>query len=787
MNIKKLVVVESPSKTKKIASFLGSDYEVVSSVGHIRDLPKSSFGVDVEKSYEPQYVVSDEKKDVVKDLRKRAKTSDEIYLATDEDREGEAIAWHVGYVINNDSYLGETDAESNFLNATKLKKKNGEFPKVYRVTFNSITKEAVLEAFNSPRKLNQNLVDAQQARRILDRLVGYKLSPVLWEKIRYGLSAGRVQSVAVRFIVEREREIKNFAKAPYFEIEGSFSENNSKNDSFKAHLSKIDEKNIYVKKEYKLFAGDYSTYGTTIDSENRAEEIKSDLEKHEYEVAKITKKESKSHPSAPFSTSSMQQSASTNLGYSPARTMQIAQKLYEAGYITYMRTDSVHIEPSIVNQIRSYVKSAYGERYLNPSLRDFKSKKEIKTQEAHEAIRPTDIKFTPDKLPKSVNPQQKKLYELIWSRTIATQMTPAIYQNAKVQISNKSGTTKYTFEIDGSIRTFDGFLKVTDGGKKDFQIPDLKEGQTLNLLMIDAIAKELNPPPRYNESSLVKALENFNIGRPSTYASIVSTIQTRGYVAKEEKALYPTDNGIVVNDLLVNHFPVVVDVNFTSRMEDDLDSVALGNKSWINLMDEFYPSFASLVDTKKKEIKKEDVVILEKTDIECPECKQGKLIVKLGKYGRFYSCDRFPECMHMDSVPDERSKGESGEEGEESISKEASHPCPLCAGKLILKQGRFGKFYACENYPKCKHTEPILNKIGMKCPKCGEAEGGEVVSKKTKRQRIFYGCSRYPACDFASWTRPDLESAKADKPKSKAKGKGKATGTRKKATKAKKA
>ncbi len=766
--LKKLVVVESPSKTKKIASFLGSDYEVLSSVGHIRDLPKSSFGVDVENSYSPQYVTSEEKKDVIRELKKHAKTSDEIYLATDEDREGEAIAWHVGYVINNDHYLTDGKGDENFQTAGKLKNKSGKNPKVFRVTFNSITKEAVLEGFSHPRKLDQNLVDAQQARRILDRLVGYKLSPVLWEKIRYGLSAGRVQSVAVRFIVEREREIKAFDKSPYFEVEGDFAEKDGPGkNKFRAKLSKIDDTNIYLKKQYDLFAGDYSTYGTNIDSEEKAEDIKKDLLKHEYKVSRISKKETKSHPSPPFSTSSMQQSAANTLGYSPARTMQLAQKLYEAGYITYMRTDSVHITPETISQVRDYIKKEFGNKYLNPSVRVFKAKKEIKTQEAHEAVRPTDITLTADKLPKSVNPQQKKLYELIWSRTVATQMTPAIYQNAKAVINNITGKPVYTFEIDGSIRVFDGFLKVTYSGKKDLILPDLQENQKLSLLEVINTAKELSAPPRYNESSLVKALESFNIGRPSTYASIVSTIQTRGYVKKEEKTLFPTDNGIVVNDLLVKHFPVVVDIHFTSKMEDDLDHIAEGASKWVAVMDQFYPEFASLVDTKKKEIKKEDVVILERTDMECPECKQGKLIVKLGKYGRFYSCDRFPDCKYMGSVPEEKPVGFQGEEGsEETAPIEAPNPCPECGGKLIIKQGRYGKFFACENYPKCKYTQAILNKIGMKCRECGEKEGGEVVIKKTKRGRIFYGCSRYPDCKFASWSRPGAETeAKPSKSK----------------------
>jgi DNA topoisomerase I len=744
--MKNLVIVESPSKTKKIASFLGKDFEVVSSVGHIRDLPKSALGVDVEKDYAPDYLVSVGKEDVVKDLRKKAKDSTAIYLATDEDREGESISWHVGFIVNKDKYL--KDSDENYQIADNIKNKEGEHPKVYRVTFNSITKDAVLDGFKNARKIDQNLVNAQQARRILDRLVGYKLSPVLWEKIRYGLSAGRVQSVAVRFIVEREREIKNFASAPYFEIDAKFK---CTSGELETHLKKIDDKSIYTKKDFKLFAGDYSTYITNIENEEKAKLIESDSANLDFYVSKVQKKATKSHPSAPFSTSSMQQSASTNLGYTPQRTMQLAQKLYEGGFITYMRTDSIHIAPAIVENIRSYVGKKFGKEYLNSSTRVFTPKKEVKTQEAHEAIRPSDITFLPNNLPKSLNEQQRKLYELIWARTIATQMPPAIFENAVIQVDSKGGKNKFTFEATGSIKKFDGYTVVLKSSKKDIFLPPLKEGEKANLIKMTLLPNKMTPPPRYNESSLVKALENFNIGRPSTYASIVSTIQSRGYVKKEEKNLWSTDNGFVVNDLLVNHFGKIVDVNFTSNMEDDLDEIAIGKKDWVKVLDAFYPDFSDLVQKKKKEIKKEDVVIMEKTDQECPECKIGKLDVKLGKYGKFYSCNRFPECMFMKSVETE------GDTEGSSESEEALVECPECKGKLLYKVGKFGKFIACENYPKCKYTQQVLNKIGVKCPDCGDEHGGEIIARKTKKGRLFYGCSRYPACKYASWKKPVAE------------------------------
>ena len=739
--MKNLVIVESPSKTKKIGSFLGSDFEIVSSVGHIRDLPKSTIGVDVEHDYEPSYLIT--KEDVAKDLKKRAKTADAIYLATDEDREGEAIAWHVGFILNNGNYLKEDKDAQDHLLAHKLKNSEGKSPKVYRVTFNSITKEAVLKAFEHPRKLNQNLIDAQQARRVLDRLVGYKLSPVLWEKIRYGLSAGRVQSVAVRFIVEREREIKNFTDKDYFEVEADFEKGING-----AKLVKINDKSIYKKENFKLFAGDYSTSSTSIDSEDKAINIKEVLTGKDFKITEVKSKETRSHPSPPFSTSSMQQSASSNLGYTPQKTMQFAQKLYEGGFITYMRTDSVHIEQGAMDEIRKFVNKHYGKEYLSDATRVFKGKKEVKTQEAHEAIRPVDINLLPDQLPKSTLPQQKKLYELIWGRSVATQMTPAVYENLTVNIENHE-KDKYTFELKGSIKKFDGFTRALGKSKKDVLLPKVKEGDVLKDKEIRVLGNKLSPPSRYSESSLVKDLESFGIGRPSTYASIVSTIQSRGYVAKEERSLFPTDNGFVVNDLLVKYFPVVVDVHFTSNMEDDLDSVAIGQKNWVDLMNDFYPEFQKNIQEKRKLIKKEDVVVLEKTDRVCPECGKGHLEVKLGKFGRFYSCDQFPECKYMEGLEQE---GEDAEEINEELEKQ--EPCEKCGGKMALKTGRFGKFFACSNYPKCKNIRSFNNKIGVKCPKCGKEHDGEVVTKKTKRGKLFYGCSRYPDCDYGSWKKP---------------------------------
>lgn len=758
--MKNVVVVESPSKTKKLASFLGKDFEVLSSVGHVRDLPKSGLGVDVDNNFEPEYIISPDKKDVVRALKKSAKGADAIYLATDLDREGEAIAWHVAFLMNNEKYPENSEtADANYQVASKVKNADGQNPKVYRVTFNSITKDAVLEGFKHPRKLDEHLIDAQQGRRVLDRLVGYKLSPLLWEKIRYGLSAGRVQSVAVRLICEREKEINAFNKLPYYEIFADFGKSK---DKLLTKLVKIDDESIYQKEKFKLFASEYTASKTTIDSEEDVKKALEDINKSEFAITQVESKDTKSHPSPPFATATMQQAASSNLGYTPARTMQLAQKLYEGGFITYMRTDSININADTVKDIRKFIKGTYGDKYMLAHERHFKGKKGARTQEAHEGIRPTNVSVRAEELPKSVTPQQRKVYELIWRRTIASQMAPAVFGNTKAAIENLKGADKkYTFEAKGSVIKFDGYLKVYSNKKKDEILPEISEGDAVKLLEAREEAKEMSAPPRYNESSLVRELESFNIGRPSTYASIISTIQTRGYVKKNDnRSLYPTDNGIVVNDLLTQHFPQIVDVDFTAEMEEGLDEVAEGNMDWRELLKDFYKPFETLVAEKKKEIKKEDVVIMEKTDEKCPECEKGHLIVKLGKFGKFFSCDQYPDCKFARPIENEETAAMENEENEAGVVEEIpdlKEKCPECQGQLTLKEGRFGKFIACENYPKCKYTKAILKKAGMKCPKCGDKEGGEVVLKRTKRQKVFFGCSNYPKCDYASWTKPIVD------------------------------
>lgn len=769
--MKKVVIVESPSKTKKISQFLGKDYEVLSSVGHIRDLPKSQLGVEVEKDFEPSYVIDKAKKDVIDKLKSAVKKSDTVYLATDPDREGEAIAWHVGVVLNDNKALKVNKSEKNLdIFLDKIKNNQGDHPKLVRVTFNSITKEAVQEAFKSPRPLDYDLIDAQQARRILDRLVGYKLSPLLWSKIRYGLSAGRVQSVAVRLIVEREREIEKFPKEPYFEILSDFAKKSDLKSKVNALLVKIDEKNVYTRQKFNLFAGEYVVSKTIIDTKAKAEQVIDHLNKTDhYEISDVIQKETKKYPSPPFTTSTMQQSANGNLGLSPQKTMQLAQKLYEEGHITYMRTDSTHIVPTAISEIRDYVKNALGVKYLPTKEVYYKHKAGLKTQEAHEAIRPTHVNVKADDLPKSVNPQQVKLYNLIWQRTVASQMTPAIYSNTKFIIKNKTNNhvkVIYTFDASGSVIVFDGYTKVYKSKKEDVILPDYKKGDLLDIKDTKLEEKLLSPPPRYNESSLIKELEKFNIGRPSTYATIIHTIQTRGYVKNQNRVLYPTDSGLIVNDLLVKHFNEIVDVDFTSNMEDGLDKIAVGEESMVELLKNFYGPFEKRVGIKMKEIKKEDIVVVEKTDEKCPECKEGHLVIKLGKFGKFYSCDRFPDCKFAKPM-EEAGDVEGTAEDNKILDEIKDKKCPECGGELVLKEGRYGKFVACGNYPKCKYTQKIENKINMKCPKCGDSEHGEVVVKRTKRGKIFFGCSRYPKCDYASWTNPSLPEAKQIKSKRK--------------------
>jgi DNA topoisomerase-1 len=751
------VVVESPTKTKTLKKYLGPDFEIKASLGHIKDLPKSELGVDVEHNFAPQYEVAPKKKKVVSELKAAAKGAEEIYLATDPDREGEAIAQHVNEEL-------------------RIKNKGN----VKRVVFHEITADAVKEAFAHPRKIDDDLVDAQKARRVLDRLVGYKLSPLLWKKIRYGLSAGRVQSVAVRLIVEREREREAFKPEEFWRIEallqkletgrsklerrleagGSKSSIQPQASSPASSLKHLDSSQfsaLLIKKDDKKLK---------IQNKKQADSILKDLEKANYIVKEIKTEEKKRYPAPPFTTSTLQQNAFNTYGFSSKRTMRAAQALYEQGLITYHRTDSTNLAASAVSQIRKLIAKEFGEKYLTAGAKVYKTKAKV-AQEAHEAIRPTNfglqIQSAKFKVQSSLGRDGKKLYELIWKRAVACQMNPAIFDQQTVDVAAKN----YLFRATGQVLKFDGFLKVygvvaglvpassratTRVAATDKPLPELSEGEKLDLVKLTPTQHFTQPPARYTEATLIKELEKNGIGRPSTYAPTISTIQERGYVSKEERALKPEDIGIVVNDLLVEHFPQIVDLQFTAEMEDDLDKIADGKRKWVPVIREFYGPFEKELRLKNKELRKEDFTTLEKTSEKCPEC--GKpLVVKLGKYGKFLSCSGFPECKYGRPFEDKDHDGQPGKVDKSQLKGK----CPECGGELVLKEGRFGKFIACGNYPKCKFTKPYLDKIGMKCPECKK---GEVIVKKTKRGRDFYGCSNYPKCKWASWKDPRKKSPK---------------------------
>lgn len=719
-----LVIVESPTKVKTISKYLGKDYTVLSSRGHIIDLPKSGLGVDVEHNFEPEYTVIEGKGKVLTELKKAAKDVDTIILATDLDREGEAISWHVKEALSN----------------TKgLKSKKFE-----RVIFHEITKTALEEAFKHPGDVNYDLVDAYQARRVLDRLVGYKLSPLLWEKIRYGLSAGRVQSVGVRLIVEREREREAFKSAPYFNFQAQLT---TGKEDLTAHLAVFKGETVEKQKKLQLFAGTYSVSSSIFDKKKEAEALKKVFDTHLFVVGDMEDKEVRRSPQPPLTTARLQRNAVNRFGFTSKRVMTVAQKLYENGLITYHRTDSVALSEQFLSEARTFIKKSYGKEYVPESSRYYKNGSKS-AQEAHEAIRPTDVAKAPGSTEfKKLTPEQQKIYRLIWEKAVASQMADARLQQMRVDLysNEKEPVTEgiATWRANGSRVIFPGWMKVAGAPPEEVILPVLEVGQTLKRSDIVLTEHATQPPPRYTEASLIKDLEKYGIGRPSTYANIIATILSRKYVLKDERSFVPGDTGFVVNDLLVAHFPDIVDLDFTAEMEEDLDRIARAEKKWKPVIKEFYEPFSKLLEKKKKEIKKEDVVVLEKTDEKCPVC--GKpVIVKLGKYGKFYSCSDYPKCEYAAPL-------DTGTENGEIDQEQLKGPCPEDGGELVFKQGRFGPFIACSNYPKCKFTKPYMDKIGMPCPECKK---GDVVQKKTKRGRIFYGCSRYPECEFSSWTKP---------------------------------
>ncbi len=642
-----LVIVESPTKSRTIQNFLPSDYVVLSSFGHIRDLPKSDLGIDTEHDFEPHYVVPRKAQPHLKELKKELKNADMVILATDEDREGEAISWHLAQALKLDD------------------------KKTQRIVFHEITKSAIEEALKNPREIDMNLVDAQQARRVLDRLVGYKLSPFLWKKVVRGLSAGRVQSVTVRLIVDREKEIENFKSDEYWTVEAELQKDAT---TFTASLHAQNGKAIP-----KL----------GIKTKEDSDKILKDLEGTEYKIQSIERKETRRNPLPPFTTSTLQQEASKKFGMPSRMTMSIAQALYEHGHITYHRTDSVNLSGQSLSAAKKYIEKEFGAKHY--FFRKFKTKSKG-AQEAHEAIRPTSPQKNPDSL--KLDSRQKKMYDLIWRRFVASQMAQAIFDATTVDISGGV----YTFRSNGSILKFDGFLKIYPMKFEENELPELSEQEILELIKLTPSQHFTQPPARYSEATLIKELEKNGIGRPSTYAPTISTIQDRNYVEKnDQKKFAPTEIGITVNDLLVEHFPRIVDIHFTAEMEEDLDKIADGEKKWVPIIREFYEPFAERLAKKYEEVEKKMPV--EETD-------------KL---------------------------------------------CPKCGKNLIIRFGRFGKFYACSGFPECKHTDSLEKKqtdLGIKCPKCIQ---GDLAQKTTKRKKIFYACNRYPDCDFALWDKPTGE------------------------------
>ena len=696
---KSLVIVESPAKAKTIKKILGDSYFIKASVGHIRDLPQKSLGVDVKNNFEPEYEILENKKKVVDDLNQAAEEADDIFLAPDPDREGEAIAWHISTILNKP-------------------KKN-----IHRIVFNEITKTAILEAVKTPRNIDMDMVNAQQTRRILDRLVGYKISPLLWQKVGKGLSAGRVQSVAVKIICDREEEIEAFIPVEYWTITAELSKLKS-SVCFNAELTKYNGEKIEIKN------GD--------DSAKIVETL-----------SKVTTRNTQRKPQAPFITSTLQREASSRLGYSVKKTMQVAQKLYEGielgssghvGLITYMRTDSTRISDEAKDAAKEYIIEHYGKNYYPEEPRVY-AKKGKNVQDAHEAIRPSYIDKNPESVRQYLTPEQHKLYKLIWEKFIASQMQSAEVKTISVEIE----AAKYTFRASSSKITFDGFLIVYDDREdeeKTDAIPDLNKDDVLKLKKIDPKQHFTQPPPRYSEATLVKALEELGVGRPSTYAPTISTIQDRGYVIKEEKALVPTVLGRAVNGLLVKHFPEIVDSQFTANMETNLDDIAENHAQWKKILGNFYEPFAEVLKKAKKEMEKIEIL----TEHVCTECgKQMALKTTFGS--QFLGCSGYPECKNtMPLAKDQKPLPED---------RPSDELCEKCNSSMLIKRGPYGDYLSCTN-EECKHRKKFIKKTGVKCPQA-ECEG-ELIEKKSRYGKVFYGCDKYPACTFALWNEPAGET-----------------------------
>lgn len=658
---KKLLIVESPTKARTISKYLGKEFEVMATVGHFRDLPSSKMGVDLDKNFEIEYIIDPKKKEVVSKLGKLSVGADKIFLASDPDREGEAIAWHVDWLL------------------TEGQKKKIEPAKISRVTFHEITKEAVEEALKKARNIDMNLVNAQQGRRVLDRVVGYSLSPVLWKKIRRGLSAGRVQSVAVRLICEREKEIEAFKKEKYFRVAVDFF----KGEKFEAELEKISGKSFIQNTKINLFDGEYSYSKSLFTEREKVEEFVKNLDK-DFVVDKIAGREINKVPLPAFTTSKLQQAGARRFGWSGKQTMTLAQRLYERGLISYHRTDSVYLSDKAINEFREYISKKYGDKYLSPKVRVYKNTTK-NAQEAHEAIRPTKVEVVE---PDDLDSKEMKLYQMIWRRAVATQAAAARLESNRVELTNKEAR----FYARGLRMLFDGFCLISGEKHEEQLLPELVVGEKLAATEVIINETETSPMPRYSDASLVASLEKQGIGRPSTYAPIISTIIARQYVERDEGRFKPTSLGVAVNEFLTKNFPDILSLPFTAGMEEDLDKIALGKLDWQKMMKNFWTGFKK--EVKNVESKAERVKVeTEKTGEKCPECKEGDLVIRVGKFGKFVSCSRFPEC---------------------------------------------------------KYTAPLKEKAGFLCPECG----GEGVVKRTRNGKKFFGCSNYPKCKWASWKKP---------------------------------
>jgi len=730
MAAKNLVIVESPAKAKTLEKYLGRDYQVKASVGHVVDLPKSKLGVDIKKNFAPDFTVILSKKKVIDELKKAAKGKENIYLASDPDREGEAIAWHIAdHVVKNHK-------------------------RVHRVMINEITKKAVQEAIANPQELDRNKFDAQVARRVLDRLVGYKISPILWTKVRRGLSAGRVQSVAVRLVCEREKEVRAFEPVEYWSLtallEGHLP------PPFKAKLAQWRGQK-FDNKKFRL------------ESETGVQEIVKSLESAPWVIGEVEKKERRRYPTPPFVTSKLQQEAARKLGFQPKRTMQLAQQLYEGvelgsegsvGLITYMRTDSTRVSNDALAAVREHIQTQYGKNYLPDKPNVFRSKKSA--QDAHEAIRPTTLEYSPERVRRYLRRDMLQLYSLIWDRFVASQMVPAVYDQTAFEIPVKEAL----FRATGQQIKFDGFMKLYTEGRDeratqangededendspeiDGVLPNLQKGDVLNLLSMEPRQHFTQPPPRFTQASLIKELDEKGIGRPSTYAAIISNILDREYVAQNEsRQLVPTDLGFLVTDLLVESFPDILNVEFTAGMEDELDKIEDGKEKWTKAMKRFYTPFER--DLKKaakemRDVKRQEVP----TDIACEKCG-ALMVVKWGRNGEFIACPNYPECKNTKNF-------KRSNEGEIEIAAEeqVDEACEKCGKPMLLRFGKFGKFLGCSGYPECKNIQPLQKPVdlGIKCPECKE---GNIKERKSRWGKMFYGCDKYPECKFASWDKP---------------------------------